>query len=342
MLALMFCLGVSLTAFSGVTAAEPPGRAEADTRREAIAAVVWYFDQEFAKPDARRNSLLGQFLGDRTIADLRVHRAEPDREHFPPCCRVWLGRPADQIERWDLEANFDLTYRLVSGWGQGQGPVGDGKALMNVPTADVREWPEYAAVVDRQRSRQTRLDAIWPRTEAEAARILKAVRPELAEGVAGMSKFDFYFPDWVQRQMSGPDREHLCEFLFALDTQDRPRLRRMNQWNYEPKEKLPAIDDAKAWEKVAFEYLHKAFGRAPAGKLEAHSPKNPPPDLNRPGEADARSCPFLRFRWTEQRDGQAADAQQVMTFEVNEQAANRYWVWCSDSDPATDATARPE
>jgi hypothetical protein len=275
LLTLALCLDLSLAAFAKASAAEPSGRAEADTRREAIAAVVWYFDQEFAKPDARRNSLLGQFLGDRTIADLRVHRAELDREHFPPCCRVWLGRPADQIERWDLEANFDLTYRLVSGWGQG-------------------------------------------------------------------SKFDFYFPDWVQRQMSGPDREHLCVFQFVLDAQDQPRLRLMNQWNYEPKEELPAIDDAKAWEKVALEYVAKAFGRAPAGKLETYSPKNPPPDHDRPGEADARRGPFLRFRWTEQRNGQAADAQHVMNFEVNEQAANRYWVWCSDSDPATDATARPE
>jgi hypothetical protein len=244
---------------------------------------------------------------------------------------VWLGRPADQIEHWDLNADLDLKYQRVSGWRQGgQDPVGDVKALMNVPTAEVRKWSEYAAVVAQQKARQTRLDAIWPRTEAEAARILKAVRPELAENVAGMSKFDYYFPDWVQRQMRGPKRENLCEFQFALDAKDQPRLRLMHQWNYEPKEKLPAIDDAKAWEKVASEYLANVFGRAPTGKLEVYSPKNLPPDY-RNRKDDSIGSPFLRFAWTEQRDGQAADARQVMTFEVQEQRPNRYWIWCADT-----------
>jgi beta-lactamase regulating signal transducer with metallopeptidase domain len=308
-------------------------RPAADARRETIAGVVWYFDQEFAKPEAQRNSHLKQFLGERTIADLFVHRAELDRENWT----VWLGLSANQIEHWDLEANFDLKYQRVSSWAQGQGPVGDVKALMNVPTADVRKWPEYTAVVERQCARQVRLDAIWPRTEAEAARVLKAVRPELAENVAGMWKGDFY-PDRVQRQVDGPNGEHLCEFQFTLDAKDQPRLRLMHQWNWQPKEKLPAIDDAKAWEPVAIDYFTKTFGHAPRGKLVVYSLKDLPPDL-RNRKDDSKLGPFLRFVWTEQPEGQAADARQVMTFEVHEQAANRYWIWCSDSDPAA---ARPE
>lgn len=221
----------------------------------------------------------------KKLDDYRIRRVQRYNEW-----RVLLETPP--AEGHSHGPNVELYVRNTDGGVGGIGSTGDHSGCnADIALNDVRAWPEYKKFHAAEKQRVADAAKAFPAVKADAVRILKAVRPELADLADKLDMVETWWPQYmVVRHQPAKYGDLPAMWMTAVPkpggkfhvTHLRLECVRVAA--------DPNIADRDGWGKFADRTFQPVFGREPEGKRVVEIP--PPPqqqhrNVPAAGKADA-------------------------------------------------------